>query len=204
MSEFKYPRVTQIIKETTPPEDLKGLIRWQKKMDQIHGTGGAEKQRQQILDNGTALHLSIENYLKGKPETNSHEWLPYVQPLLNKVKNSNLIIEKRLFSDVHQFTGKPDCVSEDFNSKVTIFDWRSSAKLKKRKYIEDKFLQAGAYAIALQEKTSINVEQLAVVVVVGATKNYQIFLEEPDPWKEKFLERLEQYNNLKKEGKLSN
>ncbi len=198
---FNHPRVTEIISATDPPAKRQSLIRWQKKMEQVHGVEGAELNRQQILDNGTRLHTSIENYLKGKPEDNPHEWLKNVVSYLNIFRETNLLIEQRFISKAHGFTGKPDCVSDNYKGKVTLFDWTTSSKPKRRAWLDHKFLQAGAYTLLLQENTSIEVEQLVVIVILK--DNAQQFIEsDPNLWRNKFLERLKLYKQLKEENKL--
>jgi hypothetical protein len=192
-----YPRVTEIISATEEPEKRKKLLRWMKKIEKIHGVKGAEVYRQSILDNGTNLHQSIEDYLSNKIQDVDHSALNLVLPLLKVIKsqNENLIIEKRLYCHKYKFKGQPDLICQ-FEDLPTIIDWTTSLQIKQKKWVEHKFIQAGAYAIASELELGITIKQLAVVVVCESAKRCQVFTDSPDQWQSEFLKRLEQYQQI--------
>ena len=197
-NQFNYPRVTSIIDATRSPESQRKLIAWQRKQVQIYGLEQAEKNQQQTLDNGTALHADIENFLLYPNHEATHLWFKNIQPYLLKLKSDNssqsdFVIEKRLFSHKYRYTGKPDLIVKNLDGLATIIDWRTSGYRKKKKYIEDKFIQAGAYSIACAE-IGMKIEQLAVVVI--NPKGFQEFIDTPKRWKQTFLDRLEQYYQM--------
>jgi ATP-dependent exoDNAse (exonuclease V) beta subunit len=194
---FNYPRVTTIIRDTEPPEKRQALMRWEKKMQQVHGIDGAKTEHQKILDNGTNVHTSIEKFLADDPLQEG--MLPQLRPmfgLLNKIKveSPRLLIENQLYSHKYKFQGKSDLVCI-YNEKWTVVDWTTSYQKKSLKYLDHKFIQAGAYAIALEEK-KIRIQQLMVVVLVDTPSTYQIFTECPRKWRIEFLKRLGQYRRL--------
>lgn len=198
MEQLHYPRVTKIIDETDPPEKKRALMRWLKKMQKVHGIEGAETERQKILDNGTSVHESIERFLVDDPLPNGIH--PQARPLygfLNQIKfnSDRLIIENRLFCHKYRYQGKPDLICT-YNGLPTIIDWTTSYQLKKEKYVEHKFIQAGAYAIASELELGIQIKQLVVVVIVANPNTYQVFVEPPSKWRIAFLRRLGQYNRL--------
>jgi len=190
-----YPRVTTIIQETENPEKRQKLLKWMKKMEKIHGVDGAIIERQKILDNGTNLHQAIEDYLFSKENPVDHPSLNLIIPLLKVIKNEgDLIIEKRLFCHKHKFKGQPDLIC-NFEGSPTIIDWTSSQRMKKKPWLEHKFIQAGAYSIACEE-IGIKINQLAVVVICGSPRTYQVFTDSPKPWRIEFLKRLGQYQQM--------
>jgi hypothetical protein len=190
-----YPRVTSIIEATSDDTKVQALMKWQKKLEKIHGIEGAKIERQKILDNGTNLHQSIEDYLNEK-EPLEHHLFSAVLPLLKVVKQSeDLILERRIFCHQYKYQGKPDCIAT-YDGLKTVIDWTTSVRLKRKEWVAHKFLQAGAYAIACEE-IGIKIEQLAVVVVCNEPKTYQVFSEEPTQWKLMFLDCLNKYNKLK-------
>ena len=192
---YNYPRVTEIIRLTDPDEKRQALIRWQKKQEQIFGIEGAEIESEKRLDYGTRVHSDIELYLKGA--VIDFDLISSVKPLLDAVKcfGKDLIIERRLYSHKYQFTGKPDLICT-YDDKLTVFDWTTSARRKIKKYLEHKFIQAGAYAIAHEETTGEKIEQLIVVTILD--KYYQTFTEPPEPYIAEFKNRLENYHSLSK------
>jgi len=198
MERMKYPRVTTIISETEPPEKKQALIRWQKKMQQLHGVDGAEKEKQSILDNGTSVHLSIEKFLLDEPlPSGLHPQARSVFGLLNQLKynSGRLIIERRLFCDRYCYQGKPDLICE-YQGIPTIIDWTTSAQPKKEQHLEHKFIQAGAYAIAAEHELKICIRRLMVVVCVENPRTFQIFTDSPSKWRIAFLRRLGKYNKM--------
>lgn len=192
MNPTQYPRVTEIISATDSEENKKRLLRWQKKMEKLHGIEGAKRVKQDILDNGTNFHQSVEDFLYQKVLDNPHPSLPIVIPFLRSLKSSEKIIEKRLYCHKYRYQGKPDLIC-NYYGEYTVFDWTTSQALKKKEWVEHKFLQAGAYAIASEEELGLKIRQLSVVVVVDSKQKYQLFTESPTKWKEAFLERLKQY-----------
>jgi hypothetical protein len=199
MSDYcNYPRVTTIISETEPPEKRKKLLRWMKKLEKVHGVEGAERERQAILDNGTSVHDSIEKFLTESPDYNGlHPQAVSLYGFLNNLKHSNnelMIVEQRLYCHKYKFQGKPDLICE-LNGLPTIIDWTTSAKWKKKEWVEHKFLQAGAYAIACDEM-NLPIKQLAVVSICNNPRTYQLFTEPPKQWRIDFLKRLGEYQAL--------
>lgn len=193
-----YARVTEIISVTEDPEKRQKLLKWIKKMEKIHGVEGAEIHRQNILDNGTNLHQSIEDYLSDKKESFEHSALRLVTPLLKVIKSQKdqqLIIEKRLHCHKYKFKGKPDLICE-FEDLPTIIDWTTSLQIKQKKWVDHKFIQAGAYAIATELELGIKVKQLAVVVICESANRCQVFTDTPKQWRLEFLKRLGQYQQL--------
>lgn len=198
MSEYShYPRVTTIISETEPPEKRKKLLRWMKKLEKIHGVEGAVRERQAILDNGTAVHDSIEKFLIDSPDYKGlHPQAVSLYGFLNNLKfnSEKIIVEQRLFCHKYQFQGKPDLICQ-LDGMLTILDWTTSAQRKKKEWVEHKFLQAGAYAIACDEM-GMQIQQLAVIVICNNPRIHQLFVEPPKQWRIDFLKRLGEYNAL--------
>ncbi len=192
MDQKFYPRVTSIIGATSDPKKEKALARWRAKLEKIHGVEGAVVERQKILDNGTAFHSSVERFLKREKDTEEHDYFCNVRPLVSLVRQTSefLIVEERLFCHEHQYQGQPDLICQ-MEGLTTIVDWTTSQRPKRKKWIEHKFLQAGAYSIACSK----DVEQLAVVVVTP--KKYQLFTDDPKKWEDAFLERLDAFKKMK-------
>jgi hypothetical protein len=191
-----YPRVTTIISETESSEKKQSLMKWMKKMEKIHGVEGSKNYRQNILDNGTDLHKAIEDYLNDKClQKTEHPMLSTITPFLSLLKKDNhLILEKRMYCHRYKFQGKPDLICSNFQGLPTIIDWTSSLQRKRKEWLDHKFVQAGAYAIACEE-IGIKIEQL-VVVAICSNCSYQVFTDTPKEWRIEFLKRLGQYQKL--------
>lgn len=203
MDYHDYPRVTQVLSATEDKEKSAALLRWQKKMEKVHGIEGAKRERNAILRHGTDTHTAIEKYLADDPY-DGHIDISGLHSFLDIIKTQSklLVIEDRLFCHKYKFQGKPDLICVH-NGLTTIFDWTTSKALKKRAWIEHKFIQAGAYSIAARLERNMKVEQLGVVVVVeGRKKPQTFFTDSEDPnesvehYQKVFLDRLEQFKLL--------
>lgn len=79
---------------------------------------------------GTALHKKIENYLQGEEvvgETDFHHFLTFIQDFPLKVKCA----EWRLFDASIKLIGTIDCVSENEDGTLTIYDWKRTRSVNK-------------------------------------------------------------------------
>ncbi len=192
----KYYRVTEVIAGTQSEEKRKALIKWQKTLEKKLGIENAEQERQDILNKGTRVHASIEKYLRINPEIDPE--IAHLKPFLNLLLSYDLIIEKRFWSKEWRLTGQIDLIFENLEDGVTILDWTTSGKFKKRAWIDEKFIQMGGYTLLYPKK----VDLLTCVVVRPHT--YQIF-EETDVLKYQalFMERLQRFlqGKLEEEGK---
>lgn len=198
-----YDRVTKILEATEDPEKRKKILRWRKKLEKVHGVEGANQVREDILQNGTNTHLAIQKYLSDEILSEKDIDIYPLIPLLDLIKQQSdiLIIEKRIYCDNLKIQGQPDLICT-FGGKTTIVDWTTSSTLKKRAWIDHKFIQAGAYSLLAKEERILNVEQLAVVVYIASLGRYQLFIEDdPSLYQKAFLNRLEQFNLLKKANK---
>lgn len=186
----KFYRITEIIEATMTEEKRAALLKWHQKMAIIYGN--ADIKKEEILNNGTQLHESIEKYLLKIEEKTPHPWLKHLIPTLSPLIKKEKIIEKRIYNQELKITGKPDLY---LPNEKKIIDWTTSQRLKKRKYLEDKFTQCGGYALLLKKQGyPIKEIQISVIHPMGT----QNFFEEPLIWTTKFLERYKQFfDNLK-------
>lgn len=197
MIETNYPRVTQIISATDSQEKKDRIRKWRKKMDSLHGDDGGKIEIDKIRQNGTDLHEAIANYLVLGAES-KHPQFPIIKPFLNVLKKNASIqkarIEQRLYHHKLKFTGQPDLIIDYVGERVVI-DWTTTQYPKKKQWLEHKFIQAGAYALMIEELKHEPPIDTLIVVAISPT-NYRIFSENPHSWKNEFLNRLQKYNDL--------
>jgi ATP-dependent exoDNAse (exonuclease V) beta subunit len=102
------------------------------------------------------------------------------------------VVEGRMMSDHLRAAGTVDCIAE-FNGKLSVIDWKTSRRLKKREWVENYFMQAAAYAVMFEENTGIPIEQL-VIAMACETGETQLFVEHRDDWIGEFLKLREEYD----------
>jgi genome maintenance exonuclease 1 len=88
--------------------------------------------------------------------------------------------------------GRVDCVAE-FDGKLSIIDYKTSSKTKKRAWVENYFMQEAFYAIAWEERTGMPITQLVTIISVDNAKP-QVFIEHRDEWADELIKTIGEYN----------
>jgi hypothetical protein len=76
---------------------------------------------------------------------------------------------------------------------LSIIDFKTSSKLKKREYIWDYFMQASAYSYMFEERTGIAISDITVLISCE-TGECQVFQDKRENWIEGFKKLREQYD----------
>ena len=183
----RYPSVTTVI--SSNPKKQAGLARWRARV----GKEKAASISSSSAARGTKFHSITEDYLNNKLEINDYKEhpLPVVmfhssQKTLDRISNIYLQ-EAALYSDHLEIAGRVDCIA-DFDGKLSIIDFKTSAAPKREAYLYDYFIQETAYACCLQELYGITVEQLVTIV---ACENGETQVKINPPKKEYLLSLIE-------------
>jgi hypothetical protein len=164
-----YPSVTNILGELPNP----GLDAWRKRV----GQKNSEKIANAAAGRGKLVHSVAEAYLLNQ----SLEFLnPFQKTLFKNIQSTlNCIdnirtIEKSLYSDKLRLAGTPDCIA-DYGNILSIIDFKTSTKIKEERYVENYFIQCGAYAIMYNELFGILPEQVVILIAVEESNFPQVF-----------------------------
>ena len=193
----KYPSITTVLSILS--ED--GIRAWRKRV----GEEEANKISRVAATRGTNVHAIIEKYLNNE-EDYADGYLPNiignfkdVQPILDSKIGSICAQEVPLYSNHLRVAGRVDCVGE-FDGTLSIIDFKTSRKLKKKEWIDGYFIQAAAYAIMYEERTGTPITQLVILIAVD-NESPQIFIEHRDNWTKKLLETIKEYETRKLFGR---
>jgi genome maintenance exonuclease 1 len=185
----KYPSVTTVSSIFAK----EGIIEWRKSV----GEEEATKITTQAAVRGTAVHKLCEdyinndaNYLTGHMPVNI-ESFNNIKPLLDKSISNVVMLECPLYSDYLRVAGTVDCIAE-WNGRLSIIDFKTSRKVKKRDWIENYFMQEAAYAVMFEERTGKKVSQLVTVIAVD-NEDPQVFIEHRDEWIWKFIDARSEF-----------
>jgi len=131
-------------------------------------------------DRGTALHFGIEHYLnnQGLPTYSNPFYrmlFQKVKPHLDKIDNIRLM-EQPLMSTRLKLAGRPDCIA-DYDSVESVLDFKTSGKIKQKKYIMTYFLQCGFYGLMSRELFDYDVKQAVIIMATEDNPSAQIFKE---------------------------
>ena len=172
-----------------------GIQKWRDKI----GHEEANKITRQAASRGTAVHKIVEDYITNKL---SEDDLRSVMPTYHAdfLKFKEIIdksigtihgIEIALWSHKYHVAGRSDCIAE-WDGELSVVDWKTSRKVKKREHIENYFLQGTFYAESFAELTGKKVKHLNIVMV---PENEQpvVFTEKVDDWTEKLKDRVDKW-----------
>ena len=184
-----FPSVTTVLGELKK----ESILAWRKRV----GEKEANKISTKASRRGTSVHTMCEDYLNN--EFNPNKFMPIdyetfksIQPILDEHLNNIYAQEVGLYSKHLKLAGRVDCVAE-FNGKLSIIDFKTSLKPKKREWIDNYFMQEAAYAIMFEERTGIPINQLVTIIAVDNNPP-QIFIESRNTWVKPLLNAIEDYH----------
>ena len=117
-----------------------------------------------------------------------------LQPILDKSISKVYMQEAPLWSDKYRLAGRVDCIA-DIKGKLSVVDFKTSMKIKKREWVKDYFLQTAAYSHMIKEMYGDTVDQTVIFIAVE-DRDPQIFVGDPhtDIQDTFFQERLHEEN----------
>ena len=161
------------------PGKKEGLMEWRRRV----GNDEANRISRKAAGRGTAVHSIIEDYLNNK-EDPCKDMMPdavvmfkQLQPILDKSISKVYMQEAPLWSDKYRLAGRVDCIA-DIKGKLSVVDFKTSMKIKKREWVKDYFLQTAAYSHMIKEMYGDTVDQTVIFIAVE-DKDPQIFVGDP-------------------------
>ena len=188
----RYPSVTTVLGKMT---DKSALEAWKKRV----GEDEAARVSSRAATRGTNVHTMCENYVLGNDIDTS---MPHNMMMFNQIKK--VLDEKvdmiratecTLFSDHLKLAGSCDLIA-DYDGRLSIIDYKTSAKLKRKDWIEGYFLQASLYSYMLWEMTGILVKDIVIIIGVDDSLESQIFVERPQRYLEKAVDLVRSYRKM--------
>ena len=150
LGEEKLPSVTTILSATKSEEEKAALANWRERV----GFKEANRIKTEASSRGTSMHSYIEDYLRGRInesffETNE-QYKNMAKEIIEKGIDNKLDeiygIEETLYYP-EQYAGTADLIGV-YQGNDVVIDFKQSNKPKKTDYIQDYFLQLGAYTLA--------------------------------------------------------
>jgi len=185
-----YPSVTAV----TGLHGKDAIMAWRKRV----GEEEANRVSRRATTRGTRVHTLCEDYISNKPVTadlfDQEAWQSLV-PELDKINNIHCL-ETQLYSDHLEVAGTVDCIAE-YNGKVSVIDFKTSKRVKKKSDIHSYFMQTSAYAVMFEERTGIPVSRLVILMTVDDEPEASVFVEKRDDWIDQFIDLREAYKKLK-------
>ena len=194
----KLPSVTTILGATSPPEKMKALTEWRKRM----GPAKAQEITTEAAGRGTRMHKYLEDYvLTGVLNTpGSNPYSKQANAMAETIIKQGLVNCDEFWGTeipVYYpkiYAGTTDLAGVHSGSEA-ILDHKQTNKPKKREWIEDYFIQLLFYGVAHNELHGTKIRK-GVIFMCDPTCAYQEFIIEGNEWDRYetiMWKRLEQY-----------
>ena len=196
------PSVTTILSATKSEEDKAAILAWKQRV----GNAEAERIKKEASARGSSMHSYIEQFLHGKLNQDlledDNRSKKMAEEIIDNGLNNKLTevwgAEATVyFPGAKGYAGTADCLGV-YEGRESILDFKQSNKPKKIEYIEDYFLQIGAYSLAHNTVYNSNITQ-GVVLMCTVDRLFQDFKIEGNKlidYQNKFLERVEKFYDL--------
>jgi genome maintenance exonuclease 1 len=198
------PSVTTILQETQSDEKKASLANWRQKV----GENEAERIKNEAASRGTAMHQFLEFYLR-------NEKILDLSDEGQVASGMGQVIIDQGFSDLKEIWGSEVTLfypglyagSTDlcgiYSGRESIIDFKQTNKPKRKEWIDEYFMQLGAYAMAHDVIYNTCVDQ-GVILMCSKDGFFQKFTstgKEFTRFKHKFLEKVGQFYQKKGQKK---
>ena len=167
-----------------------------KKWRERVGEAEANKISTKASRRGTSVHAMCEHYINNDLDAkkylpNDRETFNSLKPVLDEHLDNIYAQEVPLWSSYLGVAGRVDCIAE-WDGKLSVIDFKTSRKLKKKEYISNYFQQCAAYAVMWEERTGIPINKIVVVIAVDGEEP-QVFEEKRDNYIYECVETIARY-----------
>jgi len=196
IGQTKLPSVTTIIGATQSEEKKKSLADWKARL----GVQAADRVRDIAALRGTAMHTYLDAYIQGTGHKDLTSVGREAEPMAKKIINDGLIDLSEIWgSEVtlyypELYAGATDVVGI-YNGRESIIDFKQTNKPKRREWIEDYFVQLGAYAMAHNYVYQTKIQSGIILMCSkdGFFQKFEVFDQEFVKFQHEFLKRTDQY-----------
>ena len=198
--EEKLPSVTSILQATKSEEDKAALENWKQRV----GHKEANKIKTEASSRGTSMHSYIEDFLRGRINESFFESNEQYQNMAKEIITKGI---KGKLEEIYgmettlrypqKYGGTADLVGV-YQGKEAIIDFKQANKPKKVDYIQDYFLQLGAYTLAhnVVYKTNITSGVILLCTVDNLFQDFKIEGPELLMYQNLFLGRVKKFYEM--------
>ena len=196
----KLPSVTSVIKSTMSEEDKASLENWKERV----GHKEANRIKNEASSRGTSMHSYIEDFLRGRINES------FFESNAQYIRMSKEIIDKGIKGKLEEiygmettlyypekYAGTADLVGI-YQGQETIIDFKQANKPKKVDYIQDYFLQLGAYTLAhnVVYKSNITSGVILLCTVDNLFQDFRIDGSELEMYQNLFLGKVKKFYEM--------
>jgi PD-(D/E)XK nuclease superfamily len=187
---IRLPSVTTVL----GAKKKQAIMEWRKRV----GEEVANKISKQATGRGTNVHTLCEKYLNNDPKyllgsmPDALEMFKTLKPILNRINNIHYQ-EQALWSVGIGMAGRVDCIGE-FDGVLSVIDFKTSRRPKKKEDIGDYFAQCVAYACMYEELVGQGIDQIVIIMAVENSEPL-LFVEKTADYLNTLLDYIQFYRN---------
>ncbi len=199
IEQTKLPSVTTILSATQSPEKTKSLADWKARL----GDTAADRVRDVAALRGTAMHTYLDAYIRGTGHRDLTSVGREAEPMAKKIISDGLTDLNEIWGTEvtlyypDLYAGATDVVGI-YNGRESIIDFKQTNKPKRREWIEDYFIQIGAYAMAHNYiyRTKIQSGIILMCSKDGFFQKFEVSDKEFVGYQHAFLKKVDQYYKI--------
>lgn len=188
----KYPSITTVLSVLS----RQGIMEWRRRV----GAEVANAISTKAARRGTNVHSMCEDLINNKLDLKKFlpvdvEMFKTIEPIINEKIDRIHAQESTLYSDYLGVAGRVDVIAE-WEGRLSVIDFKTSSKPKKKEWISSYFQQTSAYAVMFEERTGIPVDQVVVLIAVD-NSTPQIYIEKRDNHIQDCIDTIRIFNEEK-------
>jgi genome maintenance exonuclease 1 len=194
------PSVTTILSATQSEEKRQALANWKARL----GAQAADRVRDVAALRGTAMHTYLDAYIRGSGHKDLTSIGKEAEPMAKRIIEAGLRDLQEVWGTEvtlyypDLYAGATDVVGI-YNGRESIIDFKQTNKPKQREWIDDYFIQLGAYAMAHNYVYHTKI-QSGIILMCSKDKLFQKFEvmdKEFVGYQHAFLRKVDQYYSSK-------
>ena len=194
----KLPSVTTILQATQSKEKKASIAKWQARV----GKDQATRVKDQAASRGTNMHYHLEKYILGEGHKDLTDEGQVAGDMAQVIIDKGLCDMSEIWgSEVTLYypglyAGATDLVGV-YDYEDSIIDFKQSNKPKRKEWVDDYFMQLGAYAMAHNQVYDTEITQGVILMCTPDNyfQKFQVKGKEFIKYQHKFLERVDKYYN---------
>ena len=187
----KYKSITTVLSN----HNKQAIMEWRERI----GAEEATKISTKAATRGTKVHKICEDYINNEiPELKMQMMMPdlkemffKIKPIIDEKLGDVYSQEQALYSHQLKIAGRVDLIGM-WNGKLSVIDFKTSAKQKEESYIQNYFMQCTAYALMFSELTGMWIDDIVVLIATGEGEA-QLFERQIHDYRKPLMEYIDKY-----------
>ena len=187
----KYKSITTVLGN----HNKQAIMEWRERI----GAEEATKISTKAATRGTKVHKICEDYINNEiPELKMQMMMPdlkemffKIKPIIDEKLGDVYSQEQALYSHKLRIAGRVDLIGM-WNGKLSVIDFKTSARQKEESYIQNYFMQCTAYALMFSELTGMWIDDIVVLIATGEGEA-QLFERQIHDYRKPLMEYIDKY-----------